>query len=160
MYKPDSLRKHLTDANPDLQRNPDSVLVFVDKGHLVNSGAGSLSFEYRYQLNIIITDFAGDEDAIMVPLLAWIAIHQVELMHNPDLREKGIRFVVDYNNHESVDLSIELDLTERVVVSKSDNGRLDIRHRAEPQETPDYDQPFWTLNGNGSLLAEWHTPEA
>jgi hypothetical protein len=60
MYKPDSLRAHLTAANPDLKRDPDKLLVFVDEGRLIATGTHSRSFEYAYKINVIITDF-GDE---------------------------------------------------------------------------------------------------
>lgn len=160
MYKPNSLRQHLTDANPELKQNPDKLLVFADEGHVVASGTGSLSFEYRFKLNLILTDFSGNNDAIMVSLLAWIAIHQNELIDNPDLRKSGISFEVDFNNHETVDLSIKLDLTERIIVAKGEQGRLDIKSRPEPQPTPEYINQFWTLYDGDSLVAEWDTPKA
>lgn len=157
MFKPDSLKAHLMAANPDLRQNPDKLLIFADEGNVVATGTGSLSFEYRYKLNLIVTDYAGAPDAVMVPLLAWITIHQNDLLNNPELRRTGIGFDVDFNNHETVDLSIKLDLTERVVV-KRNGGRLDIRHPPEPQPTPGYIDEFWTLYQGESLLAEWHTP--
>jgi len=158
MYKPKSLRAHLTAANADLKQNPDKLLVFADEGNTVAAGTGSLSFEYRYRLNVIITDYSGDPDAIMVPLLAWVAVHQLELLGNADLRKTGIGFEVDFNNHETIDLSIKLALTEKVVVKQGDAGRLDVRHPAEPQLTPEYTNPFWTLYAGDTLIAEWHTP--
>lgn len=136
MYKPADLRAHLTSANPDLNQNPDKLLVFADQGHAVASGAGSLSFEYQYRLNIIITDYSGDPDAIMVPLIAWVTVNQIELLNNPDLRKTGIRFEVDFNNHESIDLSISLDLTERTIVTQLDDGKLQITHPQESQSPP------------------------
>ncbi|PRC90873.1 phage tail protein [Solimicrobium silvestre] len=158
MYKPPNLRQHLTNAIPDLKQNPDKLLIFADQGHTVASGTGSLSFEYQYRLNIIITDFSGDPDAIMVPLLAWITVHQIELLANPDLRKKGIGFEVDFNNHETIDISIALNLTERTIVKQQDGGKLQITHPPEPQTTPAFDDAFWTLYAGDSLLAEWVTP--
>ncbi|MGZ9712523.1 phage tail protein [Glaciimonas sp. GNP009] len=157
MLKPTSLQNHLIAANPDLRQNPDKLLVFADEGNVVATGSASLSFEYRYKLNIILTDYSGDPDAIIVPLLAWIALHQRDLLNNPTLRQTGIGFDVDFNNHETIDLSIKLDLTERVIV-KREGGRLAIRHTPEAQPTPDYSDDFWTLYQGESLLAEWHTP--
>ena len=157
MYKPNSLKEHLITANPDLRQNPDKLLIFADQGNVVATGTASLSYEYRYKLNIIITDYSGDPDAIMVPLLAWIALHQNDLLNNAELRRTGIGFDVDFNNHETIDLSIKLDLTERVIV-KRDRGRLDIRHPPESQPTPVYTDDFWTLYQGESLLAQWHTP--
>ena len=157
MYKPNSLKEHLIAANPDLRQNPDKLLIFADQGNVVATGTASLSYEYRYKLNIIITDYSGDPDAIMVPLLAWIALHQNDLLNNAELRRTGIGFDVDFNNHETIDLSLKLDLTERVIV-KREGGRLTIRHPPEAQPTPVYTDDFWTLYQGESLLAEWHTP--
>ena len=158
MYKPNSLRTHLVSANPDLRQNPENLVVFADEGSIHASGTASLSFEYRYRLNIILIDYCGDSDAIMVPLLAWVAVHQVELLGSDDKRRAGIGFEVDINNHETVDLSIKLDLTERVIVKRGEQGRLDIKHLPEPQPTPEYVDQFWTLYDGAALLAEWHTP--
>ena len=157
MYKPDSLKAHLLAANPDLRQNPEKMLVFADQGNVVATGTGSLSFEYRYTLNLLLIDYSGDPDAIIVPLLAWVTMHQNDLLNNPELRKTGIGFEVDFNNHETIDLSIKLDLTERVIV-KRDGGRLTIRHPPESQTTPVYTDDFWTLYQGESLLAEWHTP--
>ena len=157
MYKPNSLKEHLITANPDLRQNPDKLLIFADQGNVVATGTASLSYEYRYKLNIIITDYSGDPDAIMVPLMAWIALHQNDLLNNAELRRTGIGFDVDFNNHETIDLSLKLDLTERVIV-KRDGGRLNISHPPESQPTPNYSDGFWTLYQGESLLAEWHTP--
>lgn len=159
MYKPNSVRRHLTDALADLKRNPDKLLVFADQGNVVASATESLSFEYRYKLNIIITDYSGDGDAVMVPLIAWIKVHQIELLANEDKRKTGIGFEVDFNNHETIDISITVELTERVIVKRGEQGRLDIKHLAEPKMTPPFADQFWRLYAGDTMLAEWHTPQ-
>ncbi|WP_211444456.1 phage tail protein [Collimonas humicola] len=143
MYKPKSLSAHLTAASAELQQNPDKLLVFAEGGNTVATGTASLSFEYRYKLNIIITDYASSEDAIMVPLLAWVQVRQRDLLDNVELRKTGIGFDVDYNNHASVDLPITLALTERVIVKPAGAGRLEVLHLAEPQPTPANTADFW-----------------
>jgi hypothetical protein len=145
-------------AIADLTQNPDKLLVFADEGNTVATGTGSLSFEYRYKLNIIITDYCGDADAVMVALLAWVEVHQRDLLDNADLRKTGIGFDVDFNNHQTIDLSIKLALTERVVVKRGSGGRLDVQHPAEPQLTAVYSDQFWQAYAGDSLIAEWHTP--
>ena len=107
-----------------------------------------------------MTDYAGDADAIMVTLNAWLKGHQLDLMANEETRKHGIAFEVDLNNHETVDILIKLDLTERVAVKRDDKGRLDIQRLAEIQSTPAYDDAFWMLYAGDTLLAEWQTPEA
>ena len=72
MLKPDSLRRALTDAVTVLKTNPDMLRIFVDNGSIASTLATSLSFEKRYTLNVIVTDFTGDFDLLIVPVLAWL----------------------------------------------------------------------------------------
>lgn len=99
IYKPNSLRQHLAAAIPDLQRDPDRLLVFADEGNVVANAIASLSFDYRFKLNLIMTDYAGDADAIMVALLAWLKVDQLDLLANEEGRKHGIAFEVNFNNH-------------------------------------------------------------
>lgn len=138
MNKPDSLRTAITAAVPDLVKNPERLLVFADEGAIVNTGTKSLSFEYRYTINLILTDFSGDADAVMVALLAWVKVHQSELLDNFSKQAKGITFEVDHINHKTCDLSIKLDLTEAVKVTTDEDGKHTITHAQEPV-------PEWTL---------------
>jgi hypothetical protein len=158
VYKPKSLRAHLTTVSAELRQNPEKLLIFADGGNTVATGTASLSFEYRYKLNIIITDYSDSEDALMVPLLAWVQVHQRDLLDNAELRKTGISFDVDYNNSESIDIAITLALTERVVVKPAGAGRLEVLHLAEPQSTPAFTDEFWQAYVGDALLAEWHTP--
>ena len=159
MYKPSSLRAHLSAILPGIKTDPDKLLIFVDNGQIVSMGTESRTFEYRYQLNLILTDFGGDEDMLMVPLLDWLATHQPDLLNNAATREKAIRFQVDYNNHESVDLSLELNLSERVLVEQT-AAQYRITHIGEPLPAPPYDQAYWTLYKGDNKLAEWAMPAA
>lgn len=140
MIKPASLREAIAAAVPDLQHNPDRLLVFVDQGAIVNTGTKSLSFEYRYQLNLILTDFAGDADTIMVALLAWVKINQPELVDNFDKQQNGITFEVDHLNHKTCDISIKLPLTEAVKVTTDADSKHTITHVQEPI-------PEWKIAG-------------
>lgn len=136
MIKPDSLREHLLAAVPALKRDPERLLVFIDEGHLHATAVPNLSFEYRYQLQLVITDFQGHPDAVMVPLIAWLATQQSELLANPERRD-GIRFEADVLANNAVDLSITLPLTERVGVHPRPEGGYDVTHYPEPKlESP------------------------
>ena len=118
------------------------------------TGTGSLSHEYRYRLNIHIEDYAGPIEAITVPVLAWISIHQYELLNNPEKRKTGISFDIDFNNNRTTDILIRLDLTEKSIVTTDRKGRISIRHQEEPQTTPPYTNEFWELYEGDSLLTE------
>jgi hypothetical protein len=74
MKKPDSLRSHILAAVKELQRDPERMLIFTDKGNVRCTGVSGLSFEYVYDLNFILTEYAGDLDAVMIPLLDWVRV--------------------------------------------------------------------------------------
>ncbi|NLC24648.1 MAG: phage tail protein [Oxalobacter sp.] len=159
MYKPDSLRKHLSGACPILKRNPEILHIFVDEGNVVAVGTNSFSHEYQYRLNIHIEDYAGPIEAITVPLLTWVIIHQIELLSNPDQRKTGISFDVDFNNNDTKDILIRLRLTEKSIVTQAQNGKLNVKAQQEPQPTPEYVDKFWELYKGDTLIAEWYTPK-
>jgi hypothetical protein len=142
MIKPASLRAAIAAAVPDLAANPDKFLVFADAGALASVATGSLSFEYRYTLNLILTDFAGDADLVMIALLGWVHLNQPDLFNNPATRSSAITFEVDHLNNATCDLSIKLPLTESVRVTIGADGKLVITHKQEPV-------PEWETTGLG-----------
>lgn len=157
MNKPDSLRNHLLAAVPELRNNPQCLLVFIDNGTVRSTAAVGLSFEYAYTLNVILTDFAGHPDALMISMLAWLLINQHELLANQEKGKEAIRFEADVLDNSKVDLSIKLPLTERVIVKKQDDGTLQVRHPDEPQLEPFLPAGDWKLYAGDSLLAEWQS---
>ena len=131
MNKPDSLRAHLLAEVPDLARNPDRLLTFIDKGKVRCTAAPTLSFEYEYTLQLILTDFPGHPDTVMIPILGWVRVNQSELLANLDKSKDGLKFEADILDHSKVDLSISLPLTERVLVKLNDHGKYDVSHPAD-----------------------------
>lgn len=158
MKKPESLRAHLVAAVPNLARDPERLLVFIDQGKVRCTAAPGLSFEYEYTLNVILTDFAGSPDALMVPLLAWLRVHQPELLLNLDKSREGIQFEADILDKHKVDLSLTLPLSERVIV-KMQEGDLHIEHADEPPMTDElFEAESWQMYGDGEPLASWGNP--
>jgi len=146
-------------AVPELRHNPDRLLVFIDQGKVRCTAAKSLSFEYGYNLQIILTDFAGHPDAVMLPLLAWVRTNQSELLVNLDKSAEGIQFEVDILDKSKVDMSITLPLTERVIVKRQDNGTFSLTHAGEPQYTEAEAAGLFQVYAGGELLAEWQSPD-
>ena len=159
MIKPASLREHLVAALPDLARDPDRLLVFIDQGTLAATFAPGLSFEYRYTLNLILTDFAGHPDAVMVPLLSWIRRHQPDLLANRDRRDQ-IAFQADILGNDKVDLDIKLPLTESVGVHRSNDGNFAIEHYPEPELEAAFEAERWRVYLKGVLIADFQSPPA
>ncbi|WP_313473960.1 phage tail protein [Stutzerimonas kunmingensis] len=159
MKKPEALRAHLLAAIPELKRNPDRLLTFVEQGSMRSTAAPGLSFEYAYQLSIILTDFAGSPDGVAVALFAWVLRHQPELMTNLEKGKDAIKFEADILDNNKVDLQITLPLTERVIVKKQSDDRLEVSHPGEPQLTDHQAATAMQVYANGWLLAEWTSAE-
>lgn len=162
MRKPSELRALLEKSVPELKRNPDRLLVFIDGGVIRSTAVRGLSFQYAYTLNLIVTDFSGDEDAIVVPLIAWLRTNQPDLFLNQKSQEDGIVFEADIINSKAIDLSIKVKLTESVRVdiaakpNKPGDWLATIEHLAEPpiaETRPEIEH--WELVIEGETVAEW-----
>ena len=163
MLKIPDLRAHLVAAVPELSRDPERLIVMASGGRVVNTGTLSLSFEYAYTAKLFVLDYAGHADAIMVPLRAWAKRQQPELFDNPERRAQGIRFAAEYLSTDTIDLSVEMDLTERVIVrprAGGPDGALEAEHPPEALPIGWSDKPeHWSLWFRDELLAEWdHDP--
>jgi len=140
MNKPQSLRSALNKSVPYVAENPDRLHLFVDSGQLVATSAAFLSWEYRYTLNVVITDFTGDQNLLMAPVLLWLRENQPDAMQNSEAREKLFSFEVDILANDRCDISMDLKLTERVIATV-ENGKAHIE--AVPE--PDAPEEFWTV---------------
>ncbi|WP_294275764.1 phage tail protein [uncultured Sphingomonas sp.] len=127
MKKLDALRALLVRAVPALAADPSRLAIFVDRGR-VGARTGNLSFEYRYSVNLVLLDYAGDQDAVIVPIIAWIAEHQPELLQRQDSEPFG--FESEWLAQDKQDLSITIDLTERVAVQRVAGG-ITTEHLAD-----------------------------
>ena len=154
MNKPESLRAHLVATVAELKHNPERLLIFIDNGKVRCTAAVSLSFEYSFDLQVILTDFAGHPDSVMLPLLGWLSVHQSELLENLNKSTAGIQFEADILDNSKVDLSLTLPLTERVVVSRDAEGNTTIRHPGEPQRVAAFLDPAW-IPGPQGTGSEW-----
>lgn len=130
MNKPDALRKAIEASNPDLARDPARLLMFIDRGNVRSFMTADFSFEYSYTLNIIISDFAGDTALLMIPILSWLRINQPDLLAPP---KEAMTFEADILDNGSADMSIELQLTEQVAVTKREDGGFEMLYQPEQE---------------------------
>lgn len=130
MQKPERLKSILLQAVSGLAKDPTKLSMFIDEGRIAAHRSRSLSFEYRYKLSIVVMDYAGEVDDLMIPILAWIADEQ------PDLLERGeqepFSFESEILDTNAADVSIEIQLTERVTVERTAEG-LRPTHHGEPR---------------------------
>ena len=129
-----SLRAALFAAHPDLARDPDRLAVFLDKGKLAvrvgDAGGerGIRGFEYRYRMIAILTDFAGNPNAVFIATLLWIAQHQPELLLNHGTGKEAVSFDAVILDDKRADLSIEFDVAEPVQLQPRPGGGYDVAY--------------------------------
>lgn len=130
MIKPASLRAALIQANPHLKAAADSLHTFIDKGTVSATAVPGGGFAYGYTCSIVVTDYHGHPDSLFVPLIAWLAEHQPDLLLNQATPQ--IEFEAEILTHDTCDVEIRVQLTERVVLRQSDTGGLMAEHLAAP----------------------------
>lgn len=131
MLKINSLREALTRSTPWCRANPEAFSVFVESGHVATTGE-SADFVYEYTLCLFVMNFAGDVDDFVLPLMAWLWQEQPQLLMNRE-KNKEIKFTTAINDDNTADLFFELPISERVIVTRNDNGTLNAEHKPEPR---------------------------
>lgn len=147
MKKLIDLRTHLTNSVPSLKKDPERLDVYIEKGGIA-CRYGNLCYQYAYEARILVKDFTDHADTLMVPLLAWVAIHQPDLLLDVGKQDNAIRFEAEIVDHDKTDVLLMLDLSERVIVSEID-GVYTATHCDEPA-LPDLTGPTpWALHVHG-----------
>ncbi|RJF92982.1 phage tail protein [Sphingomonas cavernae] len=147
MYKPDSLRKFLTTAIPEIKRSPEKLHIFITRGAVRSTGANKLGFAYRYTLTLLIEDFGGSPDKLTLPVLIWLSRHQPQLFAKALQGGDSFAFDADILANDKADIEIRLELDETVTVKLLPNGSYEVDHPEEPV----YDSPFESVSGDVRL---------
>jgi len=130
--KAEALRAHLTQHVPYLAKEPQNLLVFIERGGVGCRLGGGLSFDYRYEINLVVLDFSAHADTLMVPLLAWIAVNEPALMQAPATLEQVVRFEAEIIDNDRADISLTIPVSERVIVTEDGAGGYIATHADEP----------------------------
>jgi len=131
MIKPGSLRAALLQHLPDIANDPQKLLIFAERGRVVTTGAAGDSWEYAYQLTVILQDYAGDMNALTATVLRWLAEAQPDLLLSPEAMCNAVRFEAELMTNELADVQFQLDVTEAVI---SRGGTFE--HPAPPPSDP------------------------
>lgn len=159
MKKPAQLRRVLEAHVPAIKADPVKLSLFIDKGE-IRARPGSLGFEYSYTLNAVVQDYAGDVDALIVPVLAWIAGAQPDLLERAP--QRPFTFGTEILAGDLADVSIYIELTEAVRVIPLEDGGFSAEHLAEPGANDRFEDvpvaPLWQAVLNGGIVAQTFDP--
>lgn len=149
MKKPATLRKAIEARNPDLKKNPDKLKLYIQNGRIstrLSAETSARGYEYRYSLNIAITDFTGDMDTLILPITDWLRTHQPDLLQNHERADQAITFEIDLIDVRTCDVMLNLNLTEAVDIGTID-GKTAAQYRPEPSPyDPGLSDPVAHLN--------------
>lgn len=156
MKKPAALRQHLLRTVPGLSKDASKLDLFVDRGRLQCGKGAGLSFRYAYTLNLVVQDYAGDPDLLMLPLLAWIAEYQPDLLARAP--QEPFAYEAEILDEKRSDVSITIELTERVLVTVGPGGKPILDHLDDAPALDRFDSVDATLRA--LVLYDEVTPEA
>lgn len=149
MKKLAHLRQHLIARVPALQRGPDRLLTFVEDSDIEFWRGEGLSHLYHFTARIIVTDYRGEADDIVIPVLEWLQVHEPGL--NP---ANTVRCEAEILNNDTIDLALTVRLRERVIVTTDEHGQRVIHHvlpDAELQMNPD---ASWSIEADATNRPE------
>lgn len=160
MNKLTNLRHHLIAAVPELANDPSRLLTFIDSGGIEFHRGTNYNHGYTAQAQLIVTDYGGEIDAIVIPLLYWLSIYEPDLP--PD---QAVRFEAEILDNDHWDLALNVQLTERVL-ARVDHaaGRIESRHimpaypeldAAAPDTWQLFTQNHRDAAGEYAKLTEW-----
>lgn len=151
MKKLADLREYLEKRIPALKRNPDQLLVFIEDGRIVFYPGGNYSHNYKAAARVIITDWKGTTDDLIIAILEWMSVREPGF--NP---ETAIKFDLEILDKETTDIAFTLEITERVIVTLENKQRIVRQDLPEPplQMNPDARWQFFTQSTGGEELIE------
>lgn len=129
MNKPQSLRHFLQEKVPTLRDRPDDFLTFIESGQLVSTQGGNPSFVYHYKLILVLLDFNGHADQLMVPLIIWLRANQPDILTGEP--NGKIAFEAEILTNQTADIQVSIELTENVVARLQDEA-IKTYHCGEP----------------------------
>jgi|GEM_PF-1580906 len=132
MRKHDILRGFLTDALPELKRNPEALSLHIEKGRIVSWHGPNLGWEYRYDLRLFYLEYRGAPEQLFLPVTLWLRQYQPELLLDHEAASSAVQFNIDVVDLGTHDVEILLPLTEVVDVLKQEDGSYAMTLRDEP----------------------------
>lgn len=152
MKKPALLRAAIAAALPELARDPQNLLMWVEIGSVRARAGGQRGFAWTYQLNVVADEYAGDPAVLFFVVTEWLRAQA------PDLLAPGAEtftFEADILDQDSFSIQIRLTLEELVRASAVAGG-WQLEHVTEPPTLFPEEEPLRA--GGGPVTSIWVAP--
>lgn len=138
MDKPKSLRTAIENGLPEFKRDPARLKVWIEDGRSQSNMTPTLAFAFRYRLNVLLEESTSDIALVALAIFRWLRVNQPNLMVPG---AAGFSFDADFLDNKTVDILIQLELTESVTVAPREEGGWTLNYLPEPDPLFDDEQP-------------------
>lgn len=118
--KTNSLREAIVAALPDFATDPDRLAMWIEKGSIRSPASENRNFEWAYTLNISLEAFTGHPAILFLAINDWLRTNQPDLLQPG--AHKGYHHEVDVIDDNTVDMHVQLNLTEGFAVTRQSDG--------------------------------------
>lgn len=141
MLKINALRDFLVAAMPELAADPAALRMWVDRGTVASTLSATASFAFRFRLNVLLIDFAGDIAQLALAIVIWLRTHQPDLLTGT---ADAFEFEADFLDAEKADLLFQINLRQNVSAVPGAQG-ITARYLPEPDPLFADDAPILGL---------------
>ncbi|WP_337846856.1 phage tail protein [Sphingomonas sp.] len=129
MNKIDTLRAAIVTATPELAIHPARLRMWVDRGEVEARQTASGSFGFSFRLNVLIMELATDVSVISAAIIQWLRVNQPDRLAPGN---KAFTFDVDILDNDTVDLLIEIQITQQISRQPAPGGGFTLTYLPEP----------------------------
>jgi hypothetical protein len=129
MQKLDSLRAAIAAVLPELQRSPENLRIWIERGAGRCQGTRTDAFGFSFQASVLIVEMQSDIRVVAHAVFRWLRVHQPDLL-TPG--RDGFTFDADILDNGTADLLLQIQLTQNVTVAPRPNGQYDLAYLTEP----------------------------
>ncbi len=147
MRQLESLRSLLLGGVSELKKAPEKLQVWADGGSIVFKNQMKLpSHRNSYTANILVTDFSGELESILFPLMAFCKKYCSEG------EETEIKYEAEIIDRSRSDVLFEIELADYVSTDVDSSGNVVIEPMCEP---PYGTRDYYFVSGN-KKVAMWN----
>ena len=129
MRKIDTLKTAIFAALPELNKDPDRLRVWIERGTAKSTQTEARGLAMAFQLNVVVVEMTSDIAILFLGIFQWLRINQ------PDLMMPGtdaIGFDADILDNGTADVLVQLQLDQAVSAAPRADGGYDLQYQSEP----------------------------